>query len=128
MIEFHSRQFVEALHAEQLKLHGGAQGVRSEDMLESALARPLQKQAYGEPNLCDLAAAYLFGIAKNHPFVDGNKRTAFAAADLFLYFKGLSVEAAQEDIIQFVLMVAAGEIDETGAAAFFRDHTAPIEA
>ncbi|AWC24945.1 Death on curing protein [Aminobacter sp. MSH1] len=128
MIEFHSRQFVEALHAEQLKLHGGAQGVRSEDMLESALARPLQKQAYGEPNLCDLAAAYLFGIAKNHPFVDGNKRTAFAAADLFLYFNGLSVEAAQEDIIQFVLMVAAGEIDETGAAAFFRDHTVPIEA
>lgn len=128
MIEFHSRQFVEALHAEQLKLHGGAQGVRSEDMLESALARPLQKQAYGEPNLCDLAAAYLFGIAKNHPFVDGKKRTAFAAADLFLYFNGLSVEAAQEDIIQFVLMVAAGEIDETGAAAFFRDHTAPIEA
>lgn len=128
MIEFHSRQFVEALHAEQLKLHGGAQGVRSEDMLESALARPLQKQAYGEPNLCDLAAAYLFGIAKNHPFVDGNKRTAFAAADLFLYFNGLSVEAAQEDIIQFVLMVAAGEIDETGAAAFFCDHTVPIEA
>lgn len=128
MIEFHSRQFVEALHAEQLKLHGGAQGVRSEDMLESALARPLQKQAYGEPNLCDLAAAYLFGIAKNHPFVDGNKRTAFAAADLFLYFNGLSVEAAQEDIIQFVLMVAAGEIDEPGAAAFFRDHTVPIEA
>ncbi|GAA2861870.1 death-on-curing protein [Aminobacter niigataensis] len=128
MIEFHSRQFVEALHAEQLKLHGGAQGVRSEDMLESALARPLQKQAYGEPNLCDLAAAYLFGIAKNHPFVDGNKRTAFAAADLFLYFNGLSVEAAQEDIIQFVLMVAAGEIDETGAAAFLRDHAVPIEA
>lgn len=128
MTEFHSRQFVEAMHAEQLRLHGGAPGIRSEDMLESALARPLQKEAYGQPNLCELAAAYLFGIAKNHPFVDGNKRTAFAAADLFLYFNGLSVEAPQEDIIQFVLMVAAGEIDEAGAAAFFRDHTIAIES
>ncbi|MEJ6781335.1 type II toxin-antitoxin system death-on-curing family toxin [Aminobacter sp. Piv2-1] len=128
MTEFHSRQFVEAMHAEQLRLHGGAPGIRSEDMLESALARPLQKEAYGQPGLCELAAAYLFGIAKNHPFVDGNKRTAFAAADLFLYFNGLSVEAPQEDIIQFVLMVAAGEIDEGGAAAFFRDHTIAIES
>ena len=96
-------------------------------MLESALARPLQKQAYGEPDLCELAAAYLFGIAKNHPFVDGNKRTAFAAADLFLYFNGLSVEAEQEEIIQFVLMVAAGDIDEKGATAFFRDHVVKLE-
>ena len=127
MTEFHSRQFVEAMHAEQLRLHGGAAGIRSEDMLESALARPLQKVAYGQPDLCELAAAYLFGIAKNHPFVDGNKRAAFAAADLFLYFNGLSVEAAQEDVIQFVLMVAAGEIDEAGAVAFFRDHTVAVE-
>ncbi len=97
-------------------------------MLESALYRPVQKEAYGEPDLPELAAAYLFGIAKNHPFVDGNKRTAFAAADLFLYFNGLSVEAEQQDIIQFVMMVAAGEIDEAGAAAFFRDHTVPVES
>lgn len=128
MTVFHSRNFVEAMHAEQLRLHGGAPGIRSEHMLESALARPLQKQNYGQPDLCELAAAYLFGIAKNHPFVDGNKRTAFAAADLFLYFNGLSVEAAQEDVIQFVLMVAAGEIDEAGAAAFFRDHTVAVES
>ncbi|WP_019172134.1 type II toxin-antitoxin system death-on-curing family toxin [Pseudaminobacter salicylatoxidans] len=126
MTEFHSREFVEAMHAEQLRLHGGAAGVRDEGMLESALARPLQKQAYGEPGLCELAAAYLFGIVKNHPFVDGNKRTGFAAADLFLYFNGLSIEAEQEDIIQFVLMVAASEIDEAGAADFFRDHTEPV--
>lgn len=127
MTEFHAREFVEALHAEQLRLHGGAAGIRDEGMLESALARPLQKQTYGDPDLCELAAAYLFGIAKNHPFVDGNKRTAFAAADLFLYFNGLSVEAEQEEIIQFVLMVAAGEIDETGAAVFFRDHVVKAE-
>lgn len=127
MIEFHTREFVEALHGEQLRLHGGAAGIRDEGMLESALARPLQKQSYGEPDLYELAAAYLFGIAKNHPFIDGNKRTAFAAADLFLYFNGYSIEAEQQDIIQFVLMVAAGEINETGAAAFLRDHAVALE-
>lgn len=127
MTEFHSREFVEAMHSEQLRLHGGAQGIRDEGMLESALFRPLQKEAYGEPDICELAAAYLFGIVKNHPFVDGNKRTGFAAADLFLYFNGFSVEAEQVDIIQLVLMVAAAEIDEAGAAAFFRDHIEPIE-
>jgi death-on-curing protein len=126
MTEFHSFDFILAMHAEQLRLHGGAAGVRDEGMLETALNRPLQKQAYGEPDLCELAAAYLFGIAKNHPFVDGNKRTALAAADLFLYFNGLELQAEDEDLIQFVLMVAAGEIDEDGAAAFFRDHTAPL--
>lgn len=126
MIVHHSREFVEALHAEQLRLHGGASGVRDAGMLESALARPLQKDAYGAPEIFDLAAAYLFGIAKNHPFVDGNKRTALAAADLFLVFNGWSLEADDNDLIQFVLMVAAGEIDEAGAAAFFRDHAEPI--
>lgn len=128
MTDFHSRGFIEALHAEQLRLHGGASGIRDEGLLESALARPLQKDAYGEPDLHDLAAAYLFGIVKNHPFVDGNKRTGFAATDLFLYFNGFSLEAEQETIIQFVTMVAAGEVDENGAAAFLRDHTEPIEA
>lgn len=127
MTEFHSREFVEALHAEQLRLHGGAAGIRDEGILESALARPLQKKAYGEPDLVELAAAYLFGIAKNHPFIDGNKRTAFAAADLFLYFNGYSIEADDYDIIQFVTLVAAGEIDEAGAATFLHDHTVRIE-
>lgn len=127
MTEHHSREFVESLHAEQLRLHGGVGGVHDEGMLESALSRPQQREIYGDPDLCELAAAYLFGIAKNHPFVDGNERTAFAAADLFLYFNGLSVEADQQDVIQLVLMVAAGEIDETGAAAFFRDHVVKLE-
>lgn len=127
MTEHHSREFVEALHAEQLRLHGGAAGIRDEGMLESALYRSQQRKIYGEPDLCELASAYLFGIAKNHPFVDGNKRTAFAAADLLLYFNGLSIEAEQADIIQLVMMVAAGEIDEAGAAAFFRDHVVKLE-
>lgn len=127
MTEFHSQEFIKALHAEQLRLHGGVSGLRDPGMLESALHRARQKEAYGEPDLCDLAAAYLFGIVKNHPFVDGKKRTGLAAADLFLYFNGFSLETEQEDLIQFVTMVAAGEIDETGAAAFFRDHIEPIQ-
>lgn len=126
MTDFHSRSFIEALHAEQLRLHGGASGIRDEGLLESALARPLQTEAYGEPDLHELAAAYLFGIVKNHPFVDGNKRTGFAAADLFLYFNGLSIEAEPEEIIHLVTMVVAGEIDEIGATAFLRDHTEPV--
>jgi death on curing protein len=124
MIEFHSQEFIEALHAEQLRLHGGAAGIRDEGMLQSVLARPVHKQAYDD--LYVLAAAYLFGIVKNHPFIDGNKRTGLAAADLFLYFNGYSLEAEQEDVIQLVLMVAASELDEDGAAAFFRDHTVGI--
>ena len=83
-------------------------GIRHEDMLESASSGPLQEQAYGGPDLSGLAAAYLFGIAKNHPFVDGNKRTALASGDLFLYFNGFSLEAGQEEIIQLLTMVAAG--------------------
>ena len=127
MTDFHSREFVEALHLEQLRLHGGAAGIRDEGMLESALASPMQKEAYGQPDLSEMAAAYLFGVVKNHPFVDGNKRTGLAAADTFLYFNGLEMEADQEDLIQLVLLVAAGEIDEEGAAAFFRDHTEPLQ-
>ncbi|KAB0573606.1 type II toxin-antitoxin system death-on-curing family toxin [Brucella pituitosa] len=127
MIDFHSRAFVEALHDEQLRLHGGAPGIRDSGLLDSALARPLQKQAYGEPDLFDLAAAYLFGILKNHPFIDGNKRTGLATADLFLYFNGYSLETEQEDIIQLVLMVSTSEVDEHGASAFFRDHTVVLD-
>lgn len=127
MIDFHSRAFVEALHHEQLRLHGGAPGIRDSGLLDSALARPLQKQAYGEPDLFDLAAAYLFGILKNHPFIDGNKRTGLATADLLLYFNGYSLETEQEDIIQLVLMVSTSEIDEHGASAFFRDHTVVLD-
>ena len=127
MIEFHDRTFVEAMHAEQLRLHGGAPGLRDEGVLESALARPEQKHRRGESDLCTLAAAYLFGIAGNHPFVDGDKRTAWVVADLFLYFNGYSVEAGPHEVIAFVLAIASGDIDEAGAAMFFRDFAAPVE-
>lgn len=124
----HDREIIEALHAEQLSLHGGAPGLRDEGMLESALNRPLQKLVYSEPDIFELAAAYLFGIVKNHPFIDGNKRTGYLAADVFLALNGWSVEAEQEDIIMFVLSVASGEIDEIGAAMFFRDYCRAIDA
>jgi death-on-curing protein len=126
MIVLHDRAFIEAIHDEQLRLHGGAAGLRDEGMLESALSRPLQKLNYTEADVFELAAAYLFGLVKNHPFIDGNKRTAFLAADVFLALNGWSVEASQEEIIAFVLGVAASEIDEQGAAGFFRDYAVAI--
>ncbi|MGE0279941.1 MAG: type II toxin-antitoxin system death-on-curing family toxin [Rhizobiaceae bacterium] len=124
--EFLSRRAVEAFHAEQLRRHGGAQGLRDANALESALARPEQKAHYGDPTVHELAAAYVFGIARNHAFVDGNKRTAIVAAGTFLLLNGLELTANDGMLYTFTMGVAAGEIDEDGAAAFFRDHTTPI--
>lgn len=124
----HDREIIEALHAEQLELHGGAPGLRDEGMLESALNRPLQIIQYADPDIFELAATYLFGIVKNHPFIDGNKRTGYLAADVFLALNGWSVEAEQEEVVSFVFAVAAGEIDETGAAMFFRDFCVAINS
>lgn len=126
--EFLTRQAVEAMHAEQLRRHGGATGLRDENALESALARPENKAAYGEPTVEELAAAYLFGLSRNHPFVDGNKRTAIVAAATFLLLNGRRLTADDGTLYSFVIGVAAGEIDETGAAAFFRDYTVPTQA
>lgn len=123
---FLSRRAVEAFHAEQLRRHGGAQGLRDENAFESALARPEQKANYGEPNVHELAAAYVFGLARNHAFVDGNKRTAIVAAATFLLLNGYELTANDGTLYQFTMGVASGEIDENGATAFFRDHTAPI--
>lgn len=120
--EFLSRRSVEAMHAEQLRRHGGASGLRDENALESALARAENKSLYGEPDAAALAAAYMFGIARNHAFVDGNKRTAIVAAGTFLIINGYILTADDGMVYTFVIGVASGEIDETGAAAFFRDH------
>lgn len=118
-----SRQAVEIIHGEQLAEHGGLAGLKEENALEAALARPLNKAAYGEEDLMALAAAYLYGIVRNHPFSDGNKRTGFLAAYTFLVINGYVVEASQADVIAFVLAVAAGEIDDDGATRFLKDHT-----
>jgi len=121
--QFLSRRAVEAMHAEQLRRHGGAQGLRDENALESALARAENKANYGDPSVEELAAAYIFGIARNH----GNKRTAMVAAGAFLIINGYWLTADNGTIYEFVMGVAAGEIDEAGAAAFFHDHTVKLE-
>jgi len=120
-----SRQAIEIIHSEQLAEHGGLKGIKDENALEAALARPLNKHAYGEDDLFKLGAAYLYGFARNHPFSDGNKRTAYLAAFTFLVINGYLIEATQAEVIEFVLSVAAGEIDEDGATRFLRDHAVP---
>ncbi len=110
------------LHAESLAEHGGATGVRDKGLLESALARPENLAAYGEPDFADLAASYGVGLAKNHPFVDGNKRAAFLAVGLFLYLNGLRLRASQADATLMILAVAGSDVTEPEFSAWIRDH------
>ena len=113
------------LHRESLRQFGGADGVRDEGLLDSALARPLNRFAYEkERDLCRLAAAYAKGIAQNHPFVDGNKRTAFVAVETFLILNGVELVAGDADCVVAMLDLAAGEMTEDEFAAWLRDHTA----
>lgn len=111
-----------AVHDEQIAEHGGSAGLRDRGLLESALARPVNLAAYGKPDHADLAACYGVGIAKNHPFVDGNKRTAFVAVELFLTLNGWKLSASDADAVIAMLAVAAGKIDETGFGEWIRRH------
>tara|TARA_Y100000815_G_scaffold135996_1_gene122602 strand:+ start:182 stop:571 length:390 start_codon:yes stop_codon:yes gene_type:complete len=113
-----------AIHDRQLAEHGGPTGVRDQGMLESALARPLNQWTYGEDDLCALAAAYAYGIARNHPFADGNKRTAWVFARLFLRLNGQALSFAPREAIDIVLALAAGELSEDELADWFRQHLA----
>ena len=113
------------LHDESLAELGGAGGLRDEGLLDSALARPLNLAAYGEPDAADLAASYGYGLAKNHPFIDGNKRAAFLAAGLFLAMNGLRLRASQAEATVAVFTLAAGELDEADFAAWLRLHSQP---
>jgi death-on-curing protein len=109
------------LHDRLLALHGGAAGVRDENLLKSALARPQQHFAYTEsPDIVAMAAVYTAGIVRNHPFIDGNKRTGFVTGILFLELNGYRFTATEEDAAQAVLNLAAGALDEAGYAAFLR--------
>ena len=117
-----SRPALELLHDESIAEHGGAPGLRDEGLLESALARPLNLAAYGEPDLAELAAAYGVGLAKNHAFVDGNKRAAFLAVGLFLALNGHRLAATQAEATLTMLAVAAGQMDEAAFAAWLREH------
>ena len=120
-----SRRIVLAIHDEQLAAHGGATGVRDEGLLESALARPLNRAGYGDPDTAELAALYAIAIARNHPFVDGNKRTAFGALVLFLSLNGLELEAPEVDAAVIALRMAAGDIADTDFTAWVRAHAEP---
>jgi death on curing protein len=119
------RAVVLAAHDEQLAEHGGPSGIRDDNMLESALARAQNLAAYGEPDIADLAAAYAFGIARNHPFVDGNKRTAFVALVLFLALNGQSLNAPHTTCVFTMLRLASGELSEANLALWIRKHLAP---
>lgn len=110
-----------ALHGRMLALYGGAEGVRDGGLLQSALACPMQIYAYGDtPDVIGLAAAYTVGIVRNHPFVDGNKRTGFVVGVLFLELNGYRFTASEEAATQAVLELAAGSLDEAGYTAFLR--------
>ncbi len=113
-----------AVHDEQLAEHGGASGTRDLGLFESAIARPRQLAHYGEPDAADLAAAYAVGLSRNHPFVDGNKRTAFVAAELFLTLNGVELRADDAACVVTMLAVAAGQTDETTFASWLRTHSA----
>lgn len=119
------RSVMLAVHDEQLAEHGGAIGLRDAGLFDSALARPLHLDAYGDPDAADLAAAYGVGLAKNHAFIDGNKRTAFVAVELFLALNGHELMASDADCVLTMLAVAAGDIDESGFAHWIRDNSQP---
>ena len=115
---------IAAVHEVQLAEHGGMSGVRDATLLESALGKPQNLAAYADPDAAALAASYGYGISRNHPFLDGNKRTAFVAAELFLYINGWLLEANDTDSVLTMLQVAAGEISEIQFAEWLRQHTA----
>jgi death-on-curing protein len=121
-IEWLDLDIIVDAHAEQLSIFGGPDGIRDQGLLESALARPLNKHAYGETDLAALAAAYAFGIARNHPFVDGNKRAAFVSIIIFLGLNGIDFLVPEEKATAVILSLAAGEIDEDALTRWIRDN------
>jgi len=115
-----------AIHEEQIAEHGGPGGIRDHNLLESALTRPQNLEAYGNPDIADLAAAYAVGIARNHPFLDGNKRTAWVVAETFLLKNGFEVIATDRESLPIMLSVADGAMPESEFAAWLRLHIHPM--
>ena len=113
-----------ATHGEQIAEHGGGEGVRDANLLESAMARPQNLAIYGDPDAAALAAAYAYGIARNHPFVDGNKRTAAVVSETFLMLNGHILNAADAELVVAFLALAAGDLSEDETADWFRAHVA----
>ena len=120
------RIVVEAIQFDQIQSHGGLAGLRDEGALESALARPRNRFAYGrKPDLATLAAAYAFGLARDHPFQDGNKRIAFVTAVVFLGLNGYDLEVSDEDVVANIVALAAGRLSEAKLAAWIRRNMRP---
>ena len=119
------RRLIEAIHLEQLREHGGAAGLRDEGLLESALARPLNLAGYGEPDTAELAACYAIAIARNHPFIDGNKRTAYVALETFLALNGFAFPASDQASTLTMLSMAAGDLPDAEFTAWVRRHAVP---
>ncbi len=117
------RSVIDAAHDAQLVEHGGASGLRDEGLLDSALSRPKNLHAYGETDICALAVAYASGITRNHPFIDGNKRTAFLAAYVFLSINGLQLVADEVSATQSMLGLSAGDMSEEEFAGWLRANT-----
>lgn len=117
-----TRQIIVAIHDEQLTIHGGASRLRDEGMLDSALDRPRNRWAYEQADLPELAAAYAFGIARNHPFVDGNKRTSLLALYTFLGVNGVEFIVPEAEAAAIILALAAGDVDEVGLTRWIRDN------
>jgi len=120
-----SSDTAEAVHDEQLAEHGGGAGIRDPGALLSALARPQNLAAYRDPDAADLAAAYAYGVARNHPFIDGNKRTAWVLARLFLMKNGLKLNYRDAAAVVVMVDLAAGEISEEELAGWFRERIEP---
>ena len=119
------KQALLLLHDESLATHGGASGIRDEGLLDSALARPINLMAYGQPDIAELAAAYASGLVRNHPFIDGNKRAAFLAVGMFLAINGYRLVVDQATATATVLALAASELDQAPFAAWLRQHLQP---
>ncbi|HEV2134119.1 MAG TPA: type II toxin-antitoxin system death-on-curing family toxin [Terracidiphilus sp.] len=113
-----------AIHDEQISEHGGIRGVRDLAVIDSALARPRNLVAYGKPDAAALAAAYAFGLCKNHGFLDGNKRTAYVVAETFLDLNGYAMGASDEEVVSTMLAVASGVMPEAELAKWFRSYVA----
>ena len=120
-----SESAVLMIHSELLSRFGGIEGIRDKGMLDSALNRPRQLHAYGKPSLFELAAAYAFGLVKNHPFLDGNKRIGFMVAYVFLGLNGFDLSAPEEEAVIMTRDLAAGEVEEAAYAAWLKQSCSP---
>lgn len=123
-----SRQLIEALHADQVREHGGQLGLRDAALLESALARPQHVWSYDpDADFATFAAEYAFGLARNHPFLDGNKRIAFVAANVFLILNGFEIEAPEPEVVDAMVQIAAGKASRDDFAEWIRTRVIPCE-